>query len=177
MTSQHLQRAIGLFSDFRRTEMALGDLRNAGFPMQKVSAVTKASQEENSEPAMTRSEGASAGALTGSTVGGLLALAGGLGVLLIPGFGPVLAAESLLGVLLGSGATATVSGLYGALQGWLVPNEQAKVYSDRVNQGEYLVTIEATESEIQMAQPILDRWGIENWQVYLINPSKDDASL
>jgi hypothetical protein len=168
MTSQNLKRAIGLFSDFRRTEMALGDLRNAGFPINKVSAVTKASKEEGSAPAVTRSEGASAGAITGSTVGGLLSLAGGLGVLLIPGFGPVLAAESLLGVLLGSGATAAVSGLYGGLQGWLVPDEQAKVYSDRVNQGEYLVTIEATEAEIQVAQSILDHWGIENWQVYLI---------
>lgn len=168
MTSQNLKRAIGLFSSFRRTEMALGDLRNAGFPMHKVSAVTKTSEEARSDPAVTRSEGAATGAIANSTVGGLLSLAGGLGVLLIPGFGPVLAAESLFGVLMGSGATAAVGGLYGALQGWLVPEEQAKVYSDRVNQGEYLVTIEATEAEIQMAQPILDRWGIENWQVYFI---------
>lgn len=166
MASTALKHAIGVFSDFRRTEMALSDLRNSGFPMHKVSAMTKAGQEKSSEPAMSRAEGASTGARTGSTVGGLLTLAGGLGVLLIPGFGPILAVESLLSVLLGSGAAAAVSGLYGALQGWLVPERQAKIYSDRVDRGEHLVTIEATEAEIQMAQRIFDRWGIEDWQVY-----------
>jgi hypothetical protein len=86
--------------------------------------------------------------------------------LLIPGIALALAAESVLTVLLGSAAVAATGGLIGALQGWFIPEEQARFYNDRVSQGDYLVILEATESEIHQDEKILSRWDIQEWHIF-----------
>ena len=121
----------------------------------------------------TPAEGAAAGAVVGATKGGLLALIAGLGVLLVPGFGLALAAESLLTVLLGGGASAAVGGVVGALRGWFLPEEATIFYNHQISQGVYLVTVEGTENEIRRAKAILTRWGIQKWCVY--NTSANEA--
>jgi hypothetical protein len=165
------KHAIGIISSREATTQALDELRAMGFSMDKISVITKHSvvhqpRADTTGRTLTPIEGAKAGAVTGGATGGILTLIAGLGVLIIPGFGPVLAVESLLATLLASGATATLGGLVGALQGWFVPEEQARLYNESVSQGEYLVTIEATEGEIQQAEPVLQRWGVREWHIY-----------
>lgn len=178
MTSHSLKHAIGIFSNRHHAEQALIELKDKGFPMHKISVIAKSSDydvlESHSiqQPPITKAEGAKAGAIMGSTGVGLLTLAVGLSVLLIPGFGPALAIDGLLTTFLGSGTAATVGGLYGALQGWLGPEKQARVYSDRFNQGDYLVLIEALEAEIQLAEPILNHWEVRAWRVYDVSQGR-----
>ncbi len=173
MNSHNAKRAIGIFSNRQNAEQALAELKNQGFPMHKLSVITKSSGDSNSldsqsvkQPSITRLEGAKTGAIAGSIGVGSLALIVGLASLLVPGIGQVLAVESLLTTFLGSGIAATVGGLYGALQGWLVPEEQAKNYSNRFNSGDYLIVMEAIENEILIAEPILKHWGIRTWHIY-----------
>lgn len=167
------KHAIGVFSSRNIAEQALTELRDTGFPMNKISVLTKdftgdekLSSEDKSEPNLTRSEAVASGATKGAATGGLLALAGGIAALLIPGIGLPLVAGSVLTVLLGSGAVAAAGGLIGALEGWYIPEKQAKLYNDRVSQGNYLVTLEGTESEIRQAEKVLSRWGIQEWQIF-----------
>ncbi|MBE8986371.1 general stress protein [Nostoc sp. LEGE 12450] len=173
MASGQLQHAIGIFRDRQIALQALDELRSSGFPMHEISVITKTPKlneqldsSDTSESTITPAEGARAGGLAGARVGGLLTLVAGLGILLIPGFGPALAAESVLGTLLGSGASAAAGGLIGALRGWFLPEEAAKLYNDRVFQGDYLVTIESTEDNIHQAEPILKRFGIQEWRIF-----------
>lgn len=173
MASTQDKHAIGVFSSRNTAEQALQELRDTGFPMNKISVLTKdwasdeqLSNENLSEVTLTRSEGVASGATKGAATGGLLALAGGIAALLIPGIGLPLIAESVLTVLLGSGAVAAAGGLIGALEGWYIPEKQAKLYNDRVSQGNYLVVIEGTESEIRQAEKILSRWDIQEWQIF-----------
>ncbi|MBD3884030.1 hypothetical protein IFO70_19955 [Phormidium tenue FACHB-886] len=173
MTSHNFKRAIGIFSNRRDAEQALAELKNKGFPIHKLSVITKSSGDDDSldsqsaqQPPMTRAEGAKTGAITGSIGVGSLALIVGLTSLLIPGIGQALAVESLLATFLGSGIAATAGGLYGALRGWLVPKEQAKNYNDRFSQGDYLIIMETVENEILLAEPVLKHWGIRTWRVY-----------
>lgn len=177
MTPHNLKRAIGIFSDHQDAEQALAELKNQGFPMHKLSVITKSSGDDDSldsyldgqsvrQPSITRAEGAKTGAITGSIGVGSIAIIVGLSSLLIPGIGQVLAAESLLTTFLGGGFAATAGGLYGALRGWVVPEEQAKIYNDRFNQGDYLIIMEAAENEILIAEPVLKHWGIWAWRIY-----------
>ena len=173
MADNQDKHAIGVFSSSNIAEQALKELRDTGFPMNKISVLTKnstgdekLSSEDKSEPNFTRSEGVASGATAGAATGGLLALAGGIAALLVPGIGLALAAESVLTILLGSAAVAAAGGLIGALEGWYIPEKQAKFYNDRVSQGDYLVTLEGTESEIRFAEKILSRWGIQEWQIF-----------
>ena len=171
MTSQNLKRASGLFTNHRNAEQALVELKSSGFPMHKISAIAKPSDNIDFDSLgvqqilITRAAGAKTGAILGSTGLGLLALMAGLSSLLIPGIGQALAVESLLATFLGSGIAATAGGIYGALQGWLVPEEQVKIYNDRFSQGDYLIVMEAREKEILIAEPVLKRWEIQTWRV------------
>lgn len=173
MTSTQDKHAIGVFSSRNTAEQALKELKDTGFPMNKISVFTKdsgegkeLSSEKLSQLTPTHSEGMKFGAKAGAATGGLLTLAGGIAALLIPGIGLALAAESVLTVLLGSATAAGIGGLIGALEGWYIPEKQAALYNERVSQGDYLVALEGTEDDIHQAETILSRWGIQEWRVF-----------
>jgi hypothetical protein len=172
MNYQNLKRASGLFTNHRNVKQALVELKSRGFPMQKISVIAKPSDNDDLDSLgvqqilITRAAGAQVGAISGSIGLGSLALIVGLSSLLIPGIGLALAVESLLATFAGSGIAASAGGLYGALQGWLVPEEQARIYNDRFNQGDYLIVMEARENEVLIAEPVLKRWEILTWRVY-----------
>ncbi|UBF29020.1 hypothetical protein K9N68_14975 [Kovacikia minuta CCNUW1] len=47
-----------------------------------------------------------------------------------------------------------------------IPEDRARVYSDRVSRGDYLVMVEGSEEEIHRAESILNRRGIQEWGIY-----------
>lgn len=102
MVSAQLQHAIGIFPYRQDVVQAFDELRSNGFPMNKISVIAKKAKDEQldntdaSESNITPSEGAAMGALASAKTAGLLTLVAGLGILLIPGFGPALAVESVL---------------------------------------------------------------------------------
>jgi len=186
MANSQLKHGIGTIPNRQTVENALQELKNNGFPMNKISAIAQSpdaqrhiakssnrdeqlSGNSRRERTITPTEGAASGAVTGGVTGGLLTLIGGLGVLLIPGFGLAIAAESILATLLASGLGAGTGGLIGALQGWFIPEDQAKFYNDRVSQGDYLVMIEGTEEELRQAESLLNRHGVQEWRVYNVS--------
>lgn len=172
------KRAVGVFPSRREAESALNELRSAGFPMDKVSVVAKDADREDELGGANMSdrvgnkadEGAGIGAATGGTIGGLTGLLVGLGALAIPGIGPVMlagaAATTIATAVSGGVIGAVAGGLIGALVGLGIPEERARVYSDRVSRGEYLVIVDGNENEIRHAEAVLHHQGIQEWGVY-----------
>lgn len=172
------RRAVGVFSHRRDAEAALHELRDAGFPMDRVSVVVRdadrndqiAGAEVTENVGNKADEGATAGAVSGGVLGGLTGLLVGLGTLAIPGIGPIMlagaAATTLATTLAGAGIGAVAGGLLGALIGLGIPEERARVYNERVGRGHYLVIIDGTDEEIARAEAILRRRGIEEFEVY-----------
>ena len=173
MSNQH-KHAIGLFPSREIAQQALKELKDKEFAIDKISVLTKdpasgqqlLSTEDLNKLTPTRSEGVKMGASVGAATGGLLTLAGGIAALLVPGIGLVLAAESVLTVLLGSATVAGIGGLLGALEGWYIPQKQAALYNARVSKGDYLIALKGTENDIDRAEKILRRWGIQEWRVF-----------
>ena len=178
MVTNVRRRAVGTFSHRRDVEQALHELKNSGFSMDRVSVIAKdAEQKGDIAGTKTREqvgnkadEGATTGALSGGALGGITGLLVGLGTLAIPGIGPIMlagaAATTLATTLAGAGIGAVAGGLIGALIGLGITEERAKVYHERVERGHYLVMIEGTDAEITRAEPILHRYGIEEFGVY-----------
>jgi hypothetical protein len=171
------RRAIGVFSHRRDAEAALRELRDAGFPMSRVSIIAKdadshgiAGVENRNVEGNKADDGAKAGAATGGVLGGLTGLLVGLGTLAIPGVGPVIAggaaATAIATTLAGGAIGAAAGGIVGALVGLGIPEDRARVYSDRFQRGDYLIIIDATEAEIRQAEAILKRQGIEEFAIY-----------
>lgn len=99
------------------------------------------------------------GAVTGGVVGGLTGVLLGLGVLAIPGFGPVLAAGPLVAGLAGAGLGAAVGGLVGALVSWGVPQEEAELYAESVRRGSILVGVKTPDERAQQAVNVMNNHG------------------
>lgn len=168
------KRAVGTFLTSKDAEAALVELRDAGFNMDRVSAIAKNPQNEEEladvavESSSERAKsGAEAGAVMGATTGGMLGLIGSLSVLAIPGVGAATEAAVLLGnALLGSGIGAAGGSLVGALIGWGIPEEEAEYYNELLSEGSYVVLVEGTQAEISGASAILHNRRINNWNIY-----------
>ncbi|MEG4504974.1 histidine kinase [Microcoleus sp. F6_B4] len=185
--SDRHKRAVGVFSTRRETEHALGELRTAGFDMNRVSVIAKDADSKGDIAGIDvhdstdnkADEGATKGALTGGTLGGLTGLLVGLGLVAIPGIGPIMlagaSATAIATTLAGTALGAAAGSLIGALVGMGIPEEQAKVYNDRVARGDYLVLVDGSEAEVARAETILSRGGIQDWNTYDYTPSVDSA--
>jgi hypothetical protein len=105
-------------------------------------------------------EGAGKGAATGGLVGGGAGLLAGLGMLAIPGLGPVVAAGWLaataVGAAVGAVAGSATGGLLGALKEAGHSDEEANVYAEGVRRGGTLVSVKAHGDEEARVEAILD---------------------
>ncbi|WP_159784104.1 general stress protein [Sodalinema gerasimenkoae] len=182
MTSK--KRAVGTFPARTQAERALRELKDSGFPMDCVSVIAKdenhpVSDDLHGEDQGNKAdEGAAVGAATGGAVGTVTGLLVGLGLLAIPGIGPIMLAGATATALAttagGAAIGAATGGLIGALVGLGIPEERAKVYKERVAQGDYLVIVDGTEADIARADTILNRGGIEEWGVYDAQQTRED---
>jgi hypothetical protein len=172
------RRAVGVFTNRRDAEAALHELKKSGFDMNRVSVVVQDADGDRdiAGAAVTErvgdksDEGATVGAVSGGTLGGLTGLLVGLGTLAIPGIGPIMlagaTATALATTLAGAGIGALAGSLLGGLIGLGIPEERARVYNDRVQQGQYLVILDGTDAEIAEAEKILHTGGVEEFGIY-----------
>jgi hypothetical protein len=186
VTSAKLKRAVGVFPDRLTTASALQALKDSGFAMSQVSVVARDGNREGSiagVKVLDRSgnhaqAGAAAGAYTGGVLGSVAGLLLGLGALTIPALAPFLIVGELTALgtaVVGAIAGAAAGSLIGALIGMGVPADRAHRYGDRVARGDYLVMLKGTEREIQRAEGVLQRGGVQDWGVY--NPSGASATI
>ena len=143
-----------LYDDYAQAQNAVRDLEAAGFSAGDVSIVSR--YRDNGElvdEASGAATGASVGALAGAGTGLLTAL----GVIAIPGLGPLVAAGVLATTLAGTAAGAAAGGLLGALTDYGVSEEDAHVYSEGVRRGGTLVTVQAADDRAGLARDILNR--------------------
>jgi hypothetical protein len=80
-----------------------------------------------------------------------------LGVIAIPGIGPLVAAGVLATTLVGAAGGTLVGGLVGALTDYGVSEEDAHVYSEGVRRGGTLVTVRADDARAAEAERILNQ--------------------
>lgn len=109
------------------------------------------------------SEGVTAGVATGGVAGGALGLLAGIGALAIPGVGPFIAAGPIMAALSGAALGATTGGIVGGLIGLGIPEIEAKRYSEKLQKGNYLIAVRATDGDqIDRAEKIFKAAGAED---------------
>jgi hypothetical protein len=146
-----------VYDTYAQARNAVTAVEAAGVPETEVSLVANkyvsdkyADVKEVSAPAT--------GAGIGGAVGGGAGLLAGLGLLAIPGLGPVVAAGWLAATAVGAAAGAAAGGLVGALVGAGVSDTDAHVYSESVRRGGTLVSARVADGDAARIQAILDRF-------------------
>lgn len=149
-----MQTVTGLFDNYSDARAAVTELETAGVPSNDVSIVGRNADHESDA-----AEGAATGAGVGAAVGGAGGLLAGLGMMAIPGVGPVVAAGWLASTLVGAVAGAAVGGAAGGLIGSLtdagVSEDDAHVYAEGVRRGGSLVTARVEDALVPRARAIL----------------------
>ncbi len=180
-----------LFDNYDDAAAAVRDLEAAGIPHDDISIVANngrnkiVTERRGNEAAPGAEIGAGVGALAGGTAGVLA----GLGMLAIPGVGPVVAAGWLVALAAGAVGGAVGGGLLGGLVGSGISKEHAEVYAEGVRRGGTLVSARVPDEDASRYEAILKRTSVnanerraeyvgEGWTAYDPDaPALTDAEI
>ena len=152
-----------IFDTYEHASQAVTALEAHGIPHSDISIV--ANNQSGTIPASTGNTvdetnpagtGAGTGATLGTVLGGGAGLLAGLGMLAIPGVGPVVAAGWLIATAVGAGVGAGAGGLLGSLVGAGVDEKDAHVYAEGVRRGGTLVTARVDETQRTAVEGVMD---------------------
>jgi len=167
-----MKTITGLFDDYSDASTAVSALESAGVPSSDISIVSNNADDRHAD-ASNAAEGAGTGAGIGAAVGGAGGLLTGLGLMAIPGVGPVVAAGWLAataaGAVAGAIAGGATGGIIGAMTSSGVSEDDAHVYAEGVRRGGSLVTAKVDDALAPEAEAILKR---SNW----VDPAERRAS-
>jgi hypothetical protein len=175
-----------LYDNYADAQKAVQGLEAAGVPHSDISIVANNSDnwysgskkvDRDHDGVDDRAEGAGKGAGIGAGVGGAAGLLAGLGLLAIPGLGPVVAAGWLAATAVGAAAGAATGGIVGALTEAGVNKEDAPLYAEGVRRGGTLVSARVPDADrsrldtvlSQSAVNLRDRsaaWRKTGWQTF-----------
>ena len=169
------QAVTRLFDTHEQAESAVRRLEAAGVPHKDISLIANNAEgrhltggrrdDADGDHDNDAAEGAGKGATPGGLLGGAGGLAAGLGMLAIPGLGPVVAAGWLaataVGAAVGAAAGAAAGGLLGALKDAGHSDEEAHVYAEGVRRGGTLVSVRCDNPEhMARAEQVLNGAGV-----------------
>lgn len=154
-----MRTITGLFDDYNDASSAVSALEAAGIPSNDISIVSNNADDGHVSNQSGAATGAESGAGLGAVVGGAGGLLTGLGIMAIPGVGPVVAAGWLaataVGAVAGAVAGSAAGGLIGALTDSGVSEEDANLYAEGIRRGGSLVTARVDEAFAPEAEAIL----------------------
>lgn len=157
------QVVSALYDTYDAAVSAVSALEDAGIPYSEISIISNNVDNRYAPDQRTRTaEDAEKGAGIGAAVGGIGGLLTGLGLMAIPGVGPVVAAGWLVATAAGVATGAVVGGAAGGLVGALtkegVPEKDAHFYAEGVRRGGTLVSVRVDDARAPTARNILDRY-------------------
>jgi hypothetical protein len=167
-----MTRTITRLYDNRNDAMeAAHDVERQGVPSQDISIVASnkdswydkdVKRDTTHDKAHDTGGGVAKGAATGGALGAGAGLLTGLGLIAIPGIGPVVAAgwlgATLIGAATGAVAGGAIGGLVGALTDAGVPEEEAHIYSEGVRRGGTLLSVRVDDARASAIEMTLDRY-------------------
>ena len=157
-----------LYKDHDTGARVVAELERSGIPHSDISIISNNDSgwfdrdgskriDRDADGRDDRAEGAAAGAGIGATVGGVAGLLAGLGLLAIPGIGPVVAAGWLASTAAVAVAGGATGGLIGALTQSGIGEQEAHAYAEGVRRGGTLVTVRVPDTDRARVETILDR--------------------
>src|SRR6185295_17573435 len=159
-----------LYDNHNDAQQAVRRLESAGVPHSDISIVANNSDswygngkkvDRDRDGVDDRAEGAGAGAGIGAGVGGTAGLLAGLGLLAIPGLGPVVAAGWLAATAVGAAAGAATGGIVGALTQAGVSEEDAHMYAEGVRRGGTLVSARVADADRARLDAVLNHSAVD----------------
>lgn len=135
---------VGIFDTVNEANNVINRLKEIGYDEKEITVIAKDKDKMDRLEGDTNNMGK--GAAIGGTLGGLAAALPALGVLAIPGIGPILAAGPIAVILGGVVAGGVAGGLIGALTEMGVSSANAKDYEYQLDQGKIIVLVDNNDN-------------------------------
>lgn len=155
------------FDNYADATNAIRDLENLGINHDDLSIVASNADKAHGEHVdqdhddVNDHGDVSRGVSTGAALGGVGGLLAGLGLLAIPGLGPIVAAGWLASTAAGAGigalGGAATGSIVGALKNSGHTDDEAHVYSESVRRGGSLVSAKVPDNLVSEAESVLQR--------------------
>jgi len=155
-----------LFDNYSDAKTALVDLETLGVPHDDMSIVANNVDgahggQDGDHDSVNDHGDVTRGTSTGAVLGGAGGLLAGLGLLAIPGLGPIVAAGWLAATAAGAGigalGGAATGSIVGALKNAGHTEEEAHVYSEGVRRGGTLLSARIPDDMVSDAEQVLQR--------------------
>lgn len=143
-----------LYDSYSHAQIVVRDLKAIGVPESDISVFANPNGEGGYEEEASNT---ATGASLGAAVGGGAGLLTGLGMMAIPGVGPVVAAGWLAATLAGAVAGAASGGIIGALTEIGHSREDSEVYAEGLRRGGTLVTVRTVPPRETEVELVMDR--------------------
>lgn len=157
---------FGIYATREMAEEAVDRLLAGGFRNEDISVLLQdnvGTKDFAHEKHTKAPEGTATGVVAGGIIGGTVGLLAGIGVLAIPGLGPLIAAGPIIAALTGIGSGGVVGGIIGALVGMGIPEYEAKRYEGRIKEGGILLSVHCDDAEwVSKAKLVLKDSGAED---------------
>ena len=153
-----MQTITKVYETYDKARSAVADLETAGIPISDISVLANQEASQGYDDDADQETEAGPGAGLGAVVGGTAGLLTGLGLMAIPGLGPVVAAGWLTTTVLGAVAGGATGGIVGSLIGAGVTEDNAHIYSEAVRRGGTLVSVHTQDHNIAIVQSILGKY-------------------
>ena len=180
-----------VYEDYAMAEETVRELRGAGLGASNIGLVASNADgwhrpgassvspihDKDRDGKDDRAEGAATGGGLGAILGGAAGAAAGLGMIAIPGIGPVVAAGWLAALAAGAVGGGVAGGLIGALVESGTSKENAQLYAEAVRRGGAIVTAKVSDDDEPQYAAIMDHrcydvsarvsaWREEGWKGY-----------
>lgn len=145
-----------VYDNYEQAKRAVAELEGEGIRPSDINLIA-------SKYACEETEGLDGGSATapsagvGAALGGTAGLLAGLGILAIPGLGPVVAAGALAATAIGAAAGAVGGGAIGALVSAGVPEPEAHVYCEAVRRGGTMVCARVRAEKAEHIAEVMDQ--------------------
>jgi len=150
-----MRTVSALFSNTVQAKLTVAALVASGIHAEEIAIISSGSEGELTENAA----GVAAG--TGALVGGTAGLLTGLGLMAIPGLGPIVAAGWLASTLTGAVSGAAIGGIAGNVYRSLVEaglsETDANIYSAGIEQGGTFLAVRVSDEQYEAAERILEK--------------------
>ncbi|MFD2611775.1 general stress protein [Paenibacillus gansuensis] len=160
---------VGAFDTRDEAIRAIEELKALGYHSDDISIVSRNKdhlETISEETGSSVPEGMATGAATGGVIGGVTGLLAGIGLLAIPGIGPLLAAGPIAATLTGAAVGAGAGTLVGGLIGLGIPEDEAERYNEYVDNDKLLVIVNAEADREARVYDIFRSHGALNSDTY-----------